>query len=184
MNDNESPDRESILSVARKWLPWCLALIFVLTVGWTGLIAYTEIANTRNRSAMEILIAVVNGSAVAQPAIVLYSFLIVTAIDAVGGFIVVTKRYLEEKWLKPQRERLRKEAIEEGRREGIREGIKEGIKEGIREGIKEGIREGIREAHAWNRRRLEAEARGITFDEPFPGTEDESPPANGTAQQS
>ena len=148
MNENESPERESILSVARKWLPWCLALIFILTVGWTGLIAYTEIANTRNRSAIEILIATINGSAVAQPAIVLYSFLIVTAIDAVGGFIVVTKRYLEEKWLKPQRERLRKEAIEEGRREGIREG------------------------REWNRRRLEAEAKGIPFDEPYPGSDE------------
>ena len=163
MNENESPERESILSVARKWLPWCLALIFILTVGWTGLIAYTEIANTRNRSAIEILIATINGSAVAQPAIVLYSFLIVTAIDAVGGFIVVTKRYLEEKWLKPQRERLRKEAIEEGRREGIREGIREG--------------------REWNRRRMEAEAKGISFDEPFPGSQDEQSSANGATKR-
>ena len=63
---------------------------------------------------------------------------------------MVTKRYLEEKWLKPQRERFR----EEGRREG----------------------------REWNRRRLEAEAKGIPFDEPFPGGEDEFPSTNGTAR--
>ena len=37
---SEYPDaRESPLSVARKWLPWSIGLIFALTLGWTALIA-------------------------------------------------------------------------------------------------------------------------------------------------
>ena len=66
---------------------------------------------------------------------------------------MITKRYLEEKWLKPQREKFREEGREEVRRQGLE----------------------------WNRRRLEAEAKGIPFDEPFPGTDFEPPSANGTA---
>ena len=168
MSNEESSDRESILSVARKWLPWCLSLIFILTIGWTALIAYTEIASGPERSFVQTFIAIVNGSATAHPAIILYSFLIVTAVDAAGGFIMVTKRYLEEKWLKPQRERLRKEAREKGREEGREEGREVGREEGREVGR-------AQERQYWigrERRRLEAEAKGIPFDEPFPGSDE------------
>ncbi|HEX3474678.1 MAG TPA: DUF4351 domain-containing protein [Kofleriaceae bacterium] len=60
-------------------------------------------------------------------------------------------------WFEDYQQKLRTEAITEGRKEGVtegrkegvtegrKEGIKEGITEGRKEGIKEGIREGIRE---------------------------------------
>ena len=63
---------------------------------------------------------------------------------------MVTKRYLEEKWLKPQRERLRREGLEEGRQEGRKQERQAWID--------------------WNSRRLEAEAQGRPFNEPPPSS--------------
>jgi flagellar biosynthesis/type III secretory pathway protein FliH len=67
---------------------------------------------------------------------------------------MVTKRYLEEKWLKPQRERLRREGLEEGRQKGRQEGRKQERQAWI----------------DWNSRRQEAEAQGRPFNEPPPSS--------------
>ena len=49
--------------------------------------------------------------------------------------------------------------------------------------LQEKFREqGRREGREWNRRRLEAESKGIPFDEPFPGDDDEPTSPNGTAK--
>ena len=50
---------------------------------------------------------------------------------------MVTKRYLEEKWLKPQRERLRREGLEEGRQEG--KGAKKDAKKDASKSAKPGL---------------------------------------------
>ena len=68
----------------------------------------------------------------------------------------------------------------EGKAEGIAEGKAEGIAEGIAEGKAEGIAEGIvkrdREWTAWNKRRLDAAAKGQPFDEPPPSNTPPAPP--------
>lgn len=76
----------------------------------------------------------------AAPLIPLIAVLIVSVLDTLGGFIMVTARYLTDKWLTPLREKLRAEG---------------------REQVMAEIRE-------WNRRRLEAEKKGEPFDEPLP----------------
>ncbi len=48
-----------------------------------------------------------------------------------------------------------------------------GIAKGLEQGIAEGIAHAYQEIAAWNTRRLEAEAKGLPFDEP--------PPSNGAA---
>ena len=52
---------------------------------------------------------------------------------------------------------------------GLQEGRIEGREEGRDEGIQAGRREMLRLWEEWNRRRLEAEARGERFEEPPPG---------------
>ncbi len=73
-------------------------------------------------------------------------------------------------------EKARAAGIAEGIEKGIAEAIAEGIEKGIAEGMEKGITEGkaaaYQEVAAWNARRLEAEAKGIPFNEP--------PPSNGT----
>lgn len=48
------------------------------------------------------------------------------------------------------------------------EGIEIGKAEGRTEGRTEGIKQAYQEIADWNKRRLEAEAKGISFDEPPP----------------
>lgn len=104
----------------------------------------------------QTIVAIISASAPGEFLIIIYSLMIVTALEFGGGYVVVTARYLTNKWVKPLQDKFR----EEGR--------------------KEGREEGRQEAREWNRRRLEAEAKGIPFDEPFPGTRDEQPSNNGT----
>ena len=142
--DGEPVRRESPLYVARKWLPWCLALILVLTVGWTALIAWVEVSSGTHDGVARTVIAVVSGTAPASPLIVIYAILTITVMDVLGGFTVVTARYLGNKFVEPLIEKRRAEGQAAERRRWTE----------------------------WNRRRLDAEARGVPFDEPPPGPVD------------
>ena len=65
---------------------------------------------------------------------------------------MVIADYLREKWVTPLQEKRREEAREKGRVEGREKGIDEANNRW----------------RAWNRRRLEAKARGQPFHEPVP----------------
>ena len=67
-------------------------------------------------------------------------------------------------WLEKRRRQARAEGVAEGRAEGIVEGRVKGAAEGRAELVAEVV--------AWNERRLAAEARGESFDEPPPGVDD------------
>ena len=87
--------------------------------------------------------------------------------EITGGFMVIAD-YLREKWVTPLQEKHREEGREKGRVEGHVEGRVEGREEGLEEGRDKGIDEANDRWLAWNRRRLEAEARGEPFHEPLP----------------
>ena len=161
---SDDPDaRDSPLSVARKWLPWCLVLIFLMTIGWTALVAWEEVSNGDQTSLRQATIAVVHKSAPAAPFIVMYAIMAVSFIDALGGSAVVTAQYLRRKFLKPLIERQKAEGHAEGRTQGRAEGRVEGQTEQWRLWTE------------WNQRRMEAEATGVPFDELPPGE-----PSGGT----
>ena len=141
MND-QRPDRESIWSIGRKWLPWYLGVISALTVGWTAFTAWFEVSSGGHVGLAHTAYAVVRGAASAAPLIPIYALLIVTGLDTMGGATVVTYRYLSDKFLKPLHEKIRAEGREEANRLWA----------------------------GWNRRREEAEAKGQPFNEPPPGT--------------
>ena len=123
-----------------------MALIFALTVAWTGLITWAEVSSGNHEGIAGTAIAVVSAAAPASPLIIIYAILTISAIDVVGGLTVVTARYLTDKFLKPRIEKRRAEARAEGRAEERREWTD------------------------WNRRRLEAEANGAPFNEPPPAS--------------
>ena len=102
----------------------------------------------------QTIVAIISASAPGEFLIIIYSLMIVTALEYGGSIIVVTAKYLTNKWVKPLQDKFR----EEGRQEGVAEGR-------------------VRERQAWierERRRLEAEAKGIPFDEPLPGSDEVS----------
>ena len=172
----------SPLDIAPKWLLTCAILIFAQTLGFTALVAWSEIAKGV-AGVNEFIIAVVSGTSPAVPLFMVYAIIAVTALDFIGGGIMVTARYLTKKLIEPldkkrkeEMDRLIRDSRAEGRAEGREEGVEEGRAEGRVEGVEEGRAEGVAEGAErafrawaeWNDRRMEAEADGLPFDEPPP----------------
>ena len=59
LKDQRPPERESVWSVAKEWLPWCLLLIFLLTFIWTAFVAWVE-ATPSHRPVCNLLQAIKN----------------------------------------------------------------------------------------------------------------------------
>ena len=143
----EEQKRESVWNVAARWVPWCLALIFLLTIGWTAFVARTPAAHGDYASNSLLAVDTAEKSGPAAPLILLLAVCLVSLADSMEGIIVVTKRYLDSKLVEPIRRQLREDGLEEGR-EQERQRWED-----------------------WNSRRLEAEARGVPFDEPTPNSD-------------
>ena len=178
----------SPLTVVKRLGPLCLAVMLLYTFGWTAFVARHEVRTGDHPDLSHTAIAAANGAGQVDGLILLYSIATTVALDIIGGMILVTARYLENKFVKPLIERHkaegRAEGIEtgraegrvEGRAEGIETGIAAGRAEGMETGIKTGIETGIATGEAaerrrwteWNERRLDAECAGVPFDEPPP----------------
>ena len=118
-------------------------------MAWTVLVAWTEVSSGKRAGLLETAIAVGSGASGSVPLIIIYSILIVMVGNFIlgGGIMVMAraaKEYLYDK-IEKQREKLREEGREQGRMSLAAE-------------IK-----------SWNKKRLDAEARGEPFDEPPPG---------------
>ena len=95
------------------------------------------------------------------------------------GVDIMLRRYNEWRVEHAQNlEKARAEGIAEGVEKGIAEGVEKGIAEGVEKGIAEGKAELYQEIMSWNARRLEAEAKGLPFDEPIPGNGTTPPSKN------
>ena len=162
------------MAVSKKWLPFCAGLIAALTFGWTWIIYGQVVEAGEYHGVRDVTIAVVNETAKAAALIVLYAVSITYILDIAGGIIMVTARYLTEKFVEPLRERLREEGIEVGREEGIEIGREQGIEVGREQGIEVGREQGRVEENRkwtdWNNRRIKAKDEGIPFDEPPPAS--------------
>ena len=151
MNRNRNDDPLNPLSVARKLLASCLGVIFALTLAWTWFAYWYESTRGNHGDGYDVAAAVADRVMPSALLIVIVAILIVTVGDLIGGFAVVTARYLGNKFVKPLIEKRR----EEGRAE-----------------------ERLLWSE-WNRRREAAEAAGVPFSEPPPDRA-ENNGANGT----
>ena len=170
MNRNRNDDPLNPLTVARKLLAPCLGVIFALTLAWTWFAYWYESTRGDHGDGYDVAAAVADRVMPSALLIVIVAILIVTVGDLIGGFAVVTARYLGNKFVKPLIEKRREEGREEGRAEGRVEGKAEGRVEGRAE-------ERLLWSE-WNRRREAAEAAGVPFSEPPPDRA-ESNGANG-----
>ena len=136
--------RESIWSVAKGWLPGYLFLVFLLTLIWTAFVVWVENTYGSYPARWPLLQASVIKSSAGILGIALGSLAAVTIADTGGGAIVVTYRYLNNKFVEPLRRQLR----QEGREEGIEEGLEQGIEEGLEKGLEEGIQQGREQGRA------------------------------------
>ena len=151
--------RVSVMSVHEGWWYAYLAAFFLQMSGWTAIVAWHEAAYGDHAHAVEYLRAVGRDSAPMAQMFVLNTIGIVE----LGRLIMVLAQGIADR-LKERREKFKAELIAQGIAQGKAEGIAEGKAEGQAEG-----RAGLAaEVAEWNRKRLEAEARGEKFDEPPP----------------
>ena len=155
--------RESIWSVAKGWLPGYLFLVFLLTLIWTAFVVWVENTYGSYPARWLLLKASVIESSAGILGIALGSLAAVTIADTGGGAIVVTYRYLNNKFVEPLRRQLRQEGQAAGREEGLEEGLEQGIEEGLEQGRAEGIQQGRAEgiAEGIQQGRAEGIAEGI-----------------------
>ena len=111
------PERESVWSVAHRWVPWFLLLLCVMTVAWTGFVFWVEATQFIHETRSQMVIAAVNKGAPASPLIFLFAIVAVSVADSLEGMVVVTKRYLDSKLVEPIRKRLRAEGAQENQKQ-------------------------------------------------------------------
>ena len=160
-------ERESIWSVAKGWLPWYLLLVFLLTFIWAVFVAWVESTYGSYPARALLVEASVIKFSGGILGIAISSLAVITAADTGGGALVVTYRYLNNKFVEPLRRQLR----QEGREQGIEQGREEGLEAGIQVGREEG-REQVQTLKIrtleWYVRQQAALAKGEPFDEPPP----------------
>ena len=156
-------ERSSIWTIPRGEITTFFAFFIVFNFMGLGFISFHEIFVKETENNLDIIRELVtNAGVVAAGA----AGMGVTASETTR-FIVVIAGYANEKWLKPLKEK-RSRKLETERAEGRTEGRAEVMAE-----VKD-----------WNARRLEAEQRGDTFDEPPPGEEQSPKTADGNNTQS
>ncbi len=133
-------DREPIWAVSRKWLPFFIGLISVMTFGWVWVVSGIVIESGEYGDTAEIAVAIVDRASSATPLIVLIGVCITYWLDILGGLLVVTARYLSSKFVTPLVERYRSEGRSEMHSAWL----------------------------VWYRKSEEAKAKGLPFDEPPP----------------
>ena len=148
----------SPLTVAKKLGAQCVIIMMAYTFGWTAFVAWHEVRTGNHPDLAHTAIATANGVGQVAMLILIYSIATTIAMDFPGGTVMVTARYLGNKFVQPLIERHKAEGREEGREEGMTAGIAVGEADANRRWTE------------WNSRRLEAERAGVPFDEPPPAS--------------
>ena len=148
--------RVTLLSTRQTWISLQVIILFLLEIVYV--IIFWQYESTKDQATMEAVIATAKDVSIC----IVPTIVAIIGMFEIGGEIMIRFTSLMQK------------AIAEGVSQGIAEGKAEGKAEGIAEGkAAEGKAEGKAEVyrawHAdWVRRKQEAEAKGIPFDEPPP----------------
>ena len=140
----------SPLTVVKRLAPLCLVVTLAYTFGWTAFIARHEVRTGNHPDLESLAIATFERVGQVDTLILIYSVATTIALDFLGGTLMVTARYLGNKFVQPLIERHKAEGREEG--------------------IATGEAAANRRWTEWNSRRVEAERAGVPFDEPPPAS--------------
>ena len=143
--------RVSVMSVHERWWYAYLVAFLAQMASWTIMVAWDEAVRGNHATVVEYIRAVGEGSSSMVQMFVLNAIIIIE----LGRLIMVLAQGIADR-LRERREKFKAELIAEG------------IAEGRAEGIAEGKAELAAKISDWNKRRLEADARGENFDEPPP----------------
>ena len=140
----------SPLTVVKRLAPLCLVVTLAYTFGWTAFVARHEVRTGNHPDLESLAIATFERVGQVDTLILIYSVATTIALDFLGGTLMVTARYLGNKFVQPLIERHKAEGREEG--------------------IATGEAAERRRWTEWNSRRVEAERAGVPFDEPPPAS--------------
>lgn len=135
-------------------------------IAYTVVVIRQEIESGEHRSAIDITIAVIERDSTVTPGIGASTLILMEGVS----YLMITYNYLHNKFVQPlidKREAEMEQRMAEGRAQGRTEGRAEGIAEGKAAGKAEMNMRWV----DWNRRRIEAEGKGVPFDEPPPYNE-------------
>ncbi len=155
MDKSSGSRREPALTVRRELRPAFAALFVLQTFGLVARRFYIALMDSPNAALLDI------------------AAMSLSQLERDGAKAIVSTVILMEVWdaMMGTRDAIN-DWLEKRRRQARAEGIAEGIAEGRVRGAAEGRAELVAEVVAWNERRLAAEARGESFDEPPPGVDD------------
>ena len=136
----------SPLTVAKRLGVQCIIITMLYTVGWTAFIAQHEVRTGNHPDLESTAIATAERVGQVDTLILIYSVATTIALDFLGGTLMVTARYLGNKFVQPLIERHKAVGREEGESAANRRWTE------------------------WNSRRVEAERAGVPFDEPPPAS--------------
>ena len=145
--------RESIWSVSPGWKSAYFFPFSFQTICGVGLLSWREAGQYGNEGAVQTALDIIFGTA----SIGVAAATITVAVTELMRGTMVVGAYLEEKLLKPLREKRRMER-----------------EQWIAQRQAEGRAQNQKKWEAWNQRRLEALERGEPFDEPIPSAQEES----------
>ena len=147
--------RVSVTSVDAGWWYAYLLIFLAQMVSWIVMVAIDEAAYGEHTRIAAYIRAVGRGS---SHMVHMFALNAVSIVE-VGRLVMILAQGIADK-LQERRDKFRADLIAEG--------VSVGRAEGRMEGRAEGRAEIAAEIADWNRRRLEAEARGEKFDEPPP----------------
>ena len=136
----------SPLTVVKRLAPLCLVVTLAYTFGWTAFVARHEVRTGNHPDLESLAIATFERVGQVDTLILIYSVATTIALDFLGGTLMVTARYLGNKFVQPLIERHKAVGREEGETAERRRWTE------------------------WNSRRVEAERAGVPFDEPPPAS--------------
>ena len=147
MDKSSGSRREPALTVRRELRPAFAALFVLQTFGLVARRFYIALMDSPNAALLDI------------------AAMSLSKLERDGAKAIVSTVILMEVWdaMMGTRDAIN-DWLEKRRRQARAEGMAEGIAEGRAELVAEVV--------AWNERRLAAEARGESFDEPPPGVDD------------
>ena len=132
----------SPLTVVKRLAPLCLVVTLAYTFGWTAFVARHEVRTGNHPDLESTAIATIERVGQVDTLILIYSVATTIALDFLGGTLMVTARYLGNKFVQPLIERHKAEGEAAANRRWTE----------------------------WNSRRIEAERAGVHFDEPPPAS--------------
>ena len=156
--ENREPHYD-IWSIPAGKFRWYITLLLTSGSAVCAYLIYGNVGNPEYVTGQDLTRAIIGDVIRSYTGAAIGSFVVIKG----GEPLMVLAHFLREK-ISKRNERLLEEALSRGRNEGLSEGLAEGEATGRAAANAEWV--------AWNRRRADAEAAGVTFNEPPPDDND------------